>query len=168
MNLEILKPILIDFDSLKVGDTLWCIPNGDCVVEKLTNGTAFPIECKCNLKRIEAYTNEGRYYQTDANPSLFKCNPFEWLAAQNNQERVIEVWDGANWMKRVLFMVKNNKAICWEVAETIEDAKKRVCTNTWAEWRELPQTIELTIAEIAEKFGVEPHQIKIHDPNSKA
>lgn len=168
MNLEILKPILIDFDSLKVGDKLWSIELGECVVKKLTKSITFPIECAASLKKIEAYSNDGIYYQTNTHPSLFKCNPFEWLANKNNQERVIEVWNGSNWIQRVLHMVKHDIAICWGNAKTIEESKNQTTFSYWSTWRELPQTIELTIAEIAEKFGVEPHQIKIHEPNSKA
>jgi len=168
MNLEILKPILIDSESLKVGDRLWSLEIENCVCKDILPTHKYAIIAGNNEVRNRSYTDNG-YCSIDNNyPSLFKCNPFEWLANQNNQERVIEVWCDNEWVKRILHMFKNGKAICWGFAETIEDAKYETRTTTYIKWRELPQTIELTIAEIAEKFGLEPHQIKIHEPNSKA
>lgn len=168
MNLEILKPILIDFDSLKVGDKLWSFELGECTCGSINKQSSYPISVYSDTQTILTYSENGVHSVDWAYPSLFKCNPFEWLANQNNQERVIEVWCDNKWMKRVLHMFKNDTVICWRFAETIEEAKHETRTTSFTRWREVPQTIELTIAEIAEKFGVEPHQIKIHEPNSKA
>lgn len=55
--------------------------------------------------------------------------------------RVIEVRDGVTnkWQRRVCFMFKNGKAICWTFAKTLKDAEKECDTYIWNEWREIEE-----------------------------
>ena len=72
--------------------------------------------------------------------------------------------DGEFWQKRVVIAHKCGKYIAWSNARTIEDADIAIFTTTWGYAKEVdsePEPMELTIDEIAEKFGVDPKQIKI-------
>ena len=72
--------------------------------------------------------------------------------------------DNLNWHKRVVFMKKNETFIAWNNAETMEAAAKSYGASSWEYAKDIepePPTLELTIDEIAEKYGVKPEQIKI-------
>ena len=71
--------------------------------------------------------------------------------------------NGANWYKRVLLLIKNNKAICWENAETIEEADKTTCTLVWPYYRNIQPKTVLTKKEIADKFGIDINLLKIKE-----
>jgi len=71
--------------------------------------------------------------------------------------------DEGEWRPRVLFMIKNGKYLCWSNVETIEDSENIYDTNCWEEMKELPQKVQLTKQEIAEKFGVDVEQLEIID-----
>lgn len=66
---------------------------------------------------------------------------------------------------RVVFMEKNGKYIAWSNATSFEEAEKTTSTIIWnyaIDVKETqPEIKELTIDEIAEKFGVKAEQIKI-------
>jgi len=53
--------------------------------------------------------------------------------------RVIEVIDvgHSRWLQRVCFMFKNDKALCWTSARTLEDAENETYVTTWSQWREV-------------------------------
>lgn len=71
--------------------------------------------------------------------------------------------DGEAWYKRVVFMQKCDRFLAWDNAETVESAE---CTYRVASWRyakELPEKIELTKSEIAEKFGISIDKLVIKD-----
>lgn len=56
------------------------------------------------------------------------------------ENRVIEVSnDNRTWYKRVLVLIKNYKAICWQHAETLEKAEDELTTAFWDFWREIPK-----------------------------
>lgn len=59
--------------------------------------------------------------------------------------RVIEIRYSERdyWIKRVVFMFKNNKAICWN-AETLEEAEEITEVRAWETWREIEEKIEPT------------------------
>lgn len=64
--------------------------------------------------------------------------------------------------KRVVFMEKNGKYLAWESVETLEEAENSTNVATWSYAKDIePEPIELTIDEIAEKFGIKPEQVKI-------
>lgn len=37
---------------------------------------------------------------------------------------------------------KNNKALCWDIAETVEDAENRWAAMLWEEWREVQDEVQ--------------------------
>lgn len=53
--------------------------------------------------------------------------------------RVIEVIDKGHhrWLRRVCFMFKNGKALCWISAKTLEEAENETYVTTWSQWREV-------------------------------
>ena len=137
-TLKLLKPIMLD-GSEKEGDKLYHIRWGEVTVGGATVGREYPIWVT-HANSPHSFTANGFCLKTDALPSLFKTNPYEWLAMQN-QGRVIQVKFNETWEHRVLQSVKNGYAICWVGAETIEQAKLQTETSKWKEWRELSTTI---------------------------
>ena len=151
MNEEQLK--LADLSSVKVGDTIWTIQEGDVDVIAIGNNY---------IKTIKFY-----YYFNDKkqelhkHPSAFTKNPFENVGFQ---ERWMMVSDNnTSWMKRKVFMQKNGKFISWSNAYTDEDVAVTSITRTWKYAKEIeePKELELTLEQIAEKFGVSVESIKI-------
>ncbi len=71
--------------------------------------------------------------------------------------------NGDAWTKRVVFMEKCSKFIAWQNAETIEKAQTIVSTSNWSYAKDIeePKILEVTIDEIADKFGVNVKDIKI-------
>lgn len=89
-----------------------------------------------------AETAEGKIFWT--NVILHKDFDvfFEKYPKEPPLPRVIEVRDGDNqgWYKRVVFMFKNGKAICWKFAETLEDTEDVYDTAWWEDWREIEES----------------------------
>ena len=71
--------------------------------------------------------------------------------------------DGDSWRKRVVFMKRCDRYISWLGAETIEESESIYKTTSWRYAKELTEKVEITKAEIAEKFGVPFDYIKIVD-----
>lgn len=66
--------------------------------------------------------------------------------------------------KRVVFMEKNGVFLAWDGAETFEEAEREVQVSAWIYAEDIkpePQPMELTINQIAAKFGITPEQVKI-------
>ena len=81
---------------------------------------------------------------------------------ENSFPRVMLVSDDGNeWHKRVVFMKKCDRFLSWNNAETIEDAELTYRVASWRYAKELPEKVELTKSEIAEKFGVPIDQLVI-------
>lgn len=81
-----------------------------------------------------------------------------------NYPRVMMVSnDKRFWAQRVVFMEKAGQFLAWSNAETIEEAEHEahVFTCKYAKEIEEPKTIELTMQEIADKFGCSTEQLKI-------
>lgn len=78
--------------------------------------------------------------------------------------RVMLVNNGGNeWYKRVVFMKKCDRYLAWDNAETIEESECVYKTVSWTYAKELPEKVELTKSEIAEKFGLSVDQLVIKD-----
>ena len=90
--------------------------------------------------------------------------PTESPKEENTFPRVMLVSDdGIKWCKRVVFMKKRDRFLAWFSAETIEESESIYETYTWRYAKELPEKVELTKSEIAEKFGVSVDQLVIKD-----
>lgn len=86
------------------------------------------------------------------------------LPEENSFPRVMLVSDyGDSWYKRVVFMKKCDMFLAWDNAETIEESEGTYETTSWHYAKELPEKVELTKAEIAEKFGISIEQLVIKD-----
>ena len=83
---------------------------------------------------------------------------------ENSFPRVMLVsYDGEVWYKRVVFMKKCDRFLAWNKAETIEGSESIYETTSWNYAKELPEKVELTKYEIAEKFGISIDQLVIKD-----
>ena len=144
-TLELLKPIMLD-GSEKVGDKVYCLPFGEVEITDIKEDDEYPIFI--NVFGLQ-FSIHGYNVFIHKIPTLFKCNPFEWLASlTNNQERIIEVLQGNKWLKRVLVKTtKANHALCWSLAETIEDAINEREVHIWHVWREVPTQKTITKEE---------------------
>ena len=86
------------------------------------------------------------------------------LPEENSFPRVMLVsYDGEAWYKRVVFMKKCDMFLSWDNAETIESAEWTYRVASWRYAKELPEKVELTKSEIAEKCGISIDQLLIKD-----
>jgi hypothetical protein len=157
MNEEILK--LADLSGVKVGDTIWTISDGEIEVTNVKLEDFFPI--RTGKVTYTTYTLDGKYQHYDKYPSAFIRNPFEnigfqerWMMVSDNEE---------TWKRRKVFMKKNGKFIAWNGSEINQHVEEVFSTCDWKYAKEIegPKDIELTLEQIAEKFGVSVESIKI-------
>ncbi len=154
MNEEILK--LADLSGVKVGDTIWTINEGEVKVISIELKDAFPIKID-NL----TYTLEGKCHFYDKYPSAFIRNPFENIGFQERWMMVSH--NGYDWVKRKVVAKYNSRFVAIGGATTDEEANKGTSVTSWDHAKEIekPKDIELTLEQIAEKFGVSVESIKI-------
>ncbi len=85
---------ICDFSNAKVGDKVWSIQCGDCVISKIRDGM-FPI-ITTGDSTIEFlwYTINGNFRPTDKYPSLYWNNPniIAPPAPMKNVKKIIEGW----------------------------------------------------------------------------
>lgn len=140
-TLNLLKPIMLD-GTEKEGDKVFHATRGYCKIsQKITSKSTntMLISIQYDALSFSLFTDKGFVSNVDIFPTLFRVNPFEWLAKNNNQERVVEVKNAIDeWMPRVLIKVIDGKAVIWRYATTIESAKSEWLTEIVKEWRELP------------------------------
>jgi hypothetical protein len=154
MNEEILK--LADLSNVRAGDTIWTIQEG-VVTTKLSGYLMIG-----NIRgAYNSYTLNGKVVGSDKYPSAFTKNPFENVEFQERWMMVS--MNGGDWSKRKVFAKKDGKFLSWSGANTDEDVKKAIGTTAWEHAKEIeePKELELTLEEIAEKFGVSVELIKI-------
>ena len=88
--------------------------------------------------------------------------PTEFPKEEKQFPRVMLVsYDGNKWRKRVVFMIKCDRYLAWDNAETIEDSEISYNVTAWCYAKDIPDKIELTKSEIAEKFGFSVDQFVI-------
>jgi arylsulfatase A-like enzyme len=155
MNEEIFK--LADLSNVKKGDTIWTYTNGDVLVMDIIEYSKYPIR----LKDKASYTLSGKWQLGDKYPTAFTKKPFENIGFQERWMMVS--MNGGDWSKRKVFAKKDGKFLSWSGANTDEDVKKAIGTTAWEHAKEIeePKELELTLEEIAEKFGVSVELIKI-------
>ena len=71
---EIIKPFLLEFDKLEVGQTLWSVKKGDEKILKIDKSDEY-----CIYTNLCTYDKNGNYHKEDKYPILFTANPFENL-----------------------------------------------------------------------------------------
>ena len=82
-------------------------------------------------------------------------NPFPRVMLVSN--------DGDSWKRRVVFMKKCDMFLAWASAETIKESEGIYEVTSWYYAKELPEKVELTKSEIAEKFGISIDKLVIKD-----
>ncbi len=100
------------------------------------------------------FTKDGAYHSGDEQIA-FPLEPTErWMMVSNDQ---------FNWQKRKVITEKNGKFIAWSYAVTDKEVLQEILTSPWLYAKEIEEVhpVELTLEEIAEKFGVNVNQIKI-------
>lgn len=138
--------------KFKVGDKVYCILNGWGVVVQATTGERYTVNVSFEYpSRNFLYMSDGRARDTDITPTLYHqyMNITEY-------PKMMEVSDnGSNWYRREVIAkvdagyVTNNKdaLVSWKFARGIQEKEVK----------------ELTLKEIAEKFGCSVEDIRIKE-----
>jgi len=145
---------LIEFSKLKLGQKVWTIQDGYCQISSFKNDDVYyPI-----VAGYHSYSSDGKRCFKDEAPSLFLSNPFE-----DDDERLVEVRQAESdkWVKRVFIAKNRGRFICFSNSETIENSVNSMNLSFWNYMREIQPNLELTLKEIAVKYGVE--SVKIID-----
>jgi hypothetical protein len=102
------------------------------------------------------FTKDGKFRSTYPSPSLFHAQP---------TERLVEVRDNElhSWSTRVFCKEVDGSFFCWSDVKSLERAKCSTKLTSWKYMREIPPKKKITIAEIAEKFGVSVDEIEIEE-----
>lgn len=140
-------------ENVKVGDKIWTIQDGWTEVRGIDLSLEYAITAGGNF-----YNLYGCRCLTDKYPSAFLTNPFEqqgkWMEVSDDKE---------DWVKRFVIFQKNNGFIAISMANNDEDLKGEYNTIFCKYAREIeqPKEIELTMNDIAEKFGIDVSLLKI-------
>lgn len=147
--------------EFKVGDKVFDIRYGwgEVVDDGFTKD--YPIHVTFDEGRLDAYTKEGKYDRCQANPILSHTE-YSIHSTQSEYPKVMEVSDNRiEWCKRVVFAEKKGRFIAWALAETFEKAEDEVCTHDWGYAREVQEHREISLQEIADKFGIPVEEVRI-------
>lgn len=144
--------------EFKVGDKVYDIRYGWGKVEDNEFAIGYPIYATFDEGRSVVYTKEGKYEIDDINPILSHTE----YSTQSEYPKVMEVSDcGMEWRKRVVFTEKVGKFIAWTRAETFEEAEDEKVTHDWKYAREVQEHREISMQEIADKFGIPVAEVRI-------
>lgn len=136
----------MSLENVKVGDWI------KVQVTKIDDTTKFPIRCGEML----SFRKDGTYYRKNEEIAFPLKTPERWMMVSN---------DAINWVKRKVFMIKNGYFLAWSVAENDKEVNNANGATCWKYAKEIETEIEfnleLSLEEIAEKFGVNVEQIKI-------
>lgn len=136
----------MSLENIKAGD--W-VKIQVTEVDRTPNAT-YPIKCG----NVADFTMDGRYLFV-GEPCIFPLEPTErWMMVSDS---------GKDWFKRKVIMNKNGYFLTWGSAITDEEVEATNHTINWRLAKEIEEEnpVELTLEEIAEKFGVNVNQIKI-------
>jgi hypothetical protein len=129
--------------SIKAGDWI------KVQVTEVNLDKMYSIRCGEDL----SFTLDGSYCQ-GFNQIAFPLEQTERWMMVSDDEKV--------WVKRKVFMHKNGRFMAWGFAETDEEVLQEMVTVIWPYAKEIEEhQVEVTLEEIAEKFGVNVNQIKI-------
>jgi hypothetical protein len=141
-----MKQVNSDFSNAKVGDKVYHVNGNVLEIVKINRNRT---ECEIVVDEGEYYEQNGKYYDSDVNATIF-THPIKIIHADDEPfvERVMEVSNnGSTWSKRVVFMKKDGYYMAWFMAETIEAAQTEFDTSLWKYAREI-QPVNPRIAEI--------------------
>ena len=136
--------------NVKVGD--WIKVQVTEIVENRIYETIadriYPIKCSGLSLTMKGELLEG------AGQIAFPLEPTErWMMVSD---------DGKDWLKRKVIMKKNGKFLAWRIAESDEEVLRTSIITGWKYAKEIEECpVEITLEDIAEKFGVDVNLIKI-------
>lgn len=151
--------------EFKVGDKVYDIRYGwgkvvDGEVDVEYSDT-YPISVDYSNHSRRTYTAEGMEHYTDSSPSLSHTE-YSIHSTQSEYPKVMEVSNsGVEWRKRVVFTEKVGRFIAWAQAESFEEAEDEIGTYDWKYAREVQEPREISIQEIADKFGIPVEEVRI-------
>lgn len=147
--------------EFKVGDKVYDIRYGWGIVEDDKFSECYSIYVTFDIERNNTYTKEGKYEIDDINPTLSHTE-YSIHSTQSEYPKVMEVSNcGMEWHKRVVFTEKVGRFIAWTQAESFEEAEDEACTHDWKYAREVQEPREISIQEIADKFGISVEEVRI-------
>jgi len=113
----------------------------------------------------------GLYDIEDVIKNKLRVETLESLTKPEYPKIMLVSMKGTVWNKRVVFMVKNNKFLAWDMAETLEEAEKTENSKVWAYAKDLPEIIKVQDKDakkiVADHYNVDVEQIKfiLNDSN---
>jgi hypothetical protein len=133
----------MSLENVKVGDWI------KVQVTEIDDSETYPIKCGKDLSFIK----NGNYIEGGGQVALPVEVTERWMMVSLNN---------INWEKRKVFAQKSGKFIAWSWAENDESVLNQLDTSSWKYAKEIEEhQVEVTLEEIAEKFGVNVNQIKI-------
>ena len=147
--------------KFKVGDKVFDIRYGWGMVVNDNFSSKYSIYVNFNVVESHTYTKDGKDSIADINPTLSHTE-YSIHSTQSKYPKVMEVSNyGMDWHKRVVFAEKGGRFIAWANAETFEEAEDEKDTYTWEHAREVQEPREISIQEIADKFGIPVEEVRI-------
>lgn len=128
--------------------------------------TGYKLQLDLSLNQIGGELVDQRFVFTEGFD--FRVLPEVFQNTEKKSEFPRLMWvrngDSSKWIKRVVFAKKCNYYVAWAMADSIKGAENEVTTGYWnqaKELDELPDHTELTMQEIADKFGISVDKLKI-------
>lgn len=154
--------------EFKVGDKVsdirygWGVVRFGWKIETDTPNSSYQINVSFDNDVDCCYSAGGSDFRSALVP-LLSHEEYSLTPLNSAFPRVMEVrrnFDG-DWRTRVVIAIKNNKAIAWNSAETLEEAELETGTVSWEQWREIkePKEVTLTLKEVAEKLGLDENTV---------
>lgn len=113
--------------------------------------------------KLVLYTEDDKNFIEDYSPTLSHTE-YSIHTTQSKYPKIMEVSDcGKKWLKRVVFMEKGGRFIAWSGAETFEEAEDVTSPYDWEYAREVQEPREISIQEIANKFGIPVEELRIKE-----
>ena len=134
----------MSLENVKVGDWI------KVQVTDINSNPRYPIRCGNEL----SFSINGNY-SLHTEPVAFPLEPTErWMMVSDS---------GKDWLKRKVIMEKNGYFLTWAYFDTDEKINQEMQTSYWKYAKEIEEVspVEVTLEEIAEKFGINVEQIKI-------
>jgi hypothetical protein len=136
----------MSLENVKVGDWI------KLQVTEINNKNRFQIRCG----NLLTFAKNGSYYNENEQVAFPLEETERWMLVSD---------DSIKWVKRKVFMTRNGKFIAWAGAENDKEINNATDATGWIYAKEIETKIEfnleLSLEEIAEKFGVNVEQIKI-------
>lgn len=129
------------------------VKEGDWVKVQVTEvnlDKTYPIRCGDDL----SFKMDGAYVDGFSQVAFPLESTERWMMVSDS---------GKDWLKRKVLMEKNGYFITWGSASTDQEVEVTNHIINWKYAKEIEEVhpVELTLEEIAEKFGVNVEQIKI-------